>query len=84
MKTVWFKRWGWIHLPVSVPGVIVALVALSFCLQVFLAVDRKSHSASDTLYDIFPYFTCAFLLYEWIAGRASGSKPNGGEPRCRN
>jgi hypothetical protein len=69
MKTVWFKRCGWFYFPVSVPGVIIMLVALAFCLQVFLAIDRKSHSVSDTLYGVFPYFACAFLLYDWIAGR---------------
>lgn len=74
MKTVWFKRCGWLYMPVSVPGVIITLLALAFCIQVFVAIDRKSHSASDTLYNIFPYFACAFLLYEWVAGRTSGSK----------
>ena len=69
MKTNWFKRVGWIHLPVSVPGAIITLLALAFCAQVFLAIDRNSHSASDTLYRVFPYFACAFLLYDWIAAR---------------
>ena len=69
MKTNWFKRVGWIHLPVSVPGAIIALLALAFCAQVFFAIDRNSHSASDTLYGVFPYFACAFLLYDWIAAR---------------
>jgi hypothetical protein len=69
MKTVWFKRWGWFYFPVSIPGFLIALAALAFCLQVFLAIDRKSHSASDTLYGIFPYYACAFLLYDWIGAR---------------
>ena len=71
MKTVWFKRVGWIYLPVSVPGAIVTLTALAFCVQVFLAIDHKSHSVSDTLYGVFPFFTGAFLLFDWIAGRTS-------------
>lgn len=71
MKIVWFKRIGWFYLPVSVPGAIITMAALAFCLQVFLAIDRKSHSASDTLYNVFPYFACAFLLVDWIAGRLS-------------
>jgi len=75
MKTNWFKRFGWIHLPVSVPGVLLCLLAGIFCLTVFLAVDRHSHSASDTLYGIFPSFACIFLLLEWIAGKMS--PPNG-------
>ena len=76
MKTVWFKRIGWFYLPVSLPGGVITLAALAFCAQVFLAVDRHSHSASDTLYGIFPFFACAFLLLDWIAGRTCGKNQN--------
>jgi hypothetical protein len=72
MKNIWFKRVGWVYLPVSVPGSLVTLAALAFCAQAFMAIDRHSHSASDTLYGIFPFFACAFLLLDWIAGRTSG------------
>jgi hypothetical protein len=71
MKNAWFRRVCWVHLPVSVPGAIIALAALAFCVQVFLAVDRGSHSVSDTVYGVFPFFACAFLLFEWIAARTS-------------
>ena len=71
MKTQWFKRFGWFYVPVSVPGVVIALAALAFCVLVFLAVDRRSHSVSDTLYGIFPFFTGAFLLFDWMASRTS-------------
>jgi len=72
MKNVWFKRVGWVHLPVSVPGAVITLAALAFCVQVFLAIDHKSHSVSDTLYGVFPFFACVFLLFDWIAGRTGG------------
>ncbi len=71
MKIVWFKRVGWFCLPVSVPGAIITLAALVFCVQVFLAVDHRSHSVSDTFYGVFPFFACAFLLFDWIASRTS-------------
>jgi hypothetical protein len=71
MKTPWFKRLGWFYLPVSLPGVVITLAMLAFCAQVFLVIDRKSHSATDTLYSVFPFFACAFLLFDWIAGRTS-------------
>jgi len=67
MKNNWFKRLGWFHIPVSVPGVIATLLAVAFCIHVFLAVDRRTHSVSDTLYGVFPYFACAFLLLNWLA-----------------
>jgi hypothetical protein len=71
MKTNWFKRFGWFYFPVSVPGALVVLLALLFCLTVFKAIDRHSHSASDTLYGVFPFFVCTFLLVDWIGGRTS-------------
>ena len=71
MKTKWFKRVGWFYVPVSVPGAIVCVLAALFCLTVFRAVDVHSHSVSDTLYGIFPYFVCAFLLVDWVANRTS-------------
>ncbi len=74
MKRQWFKRLGWFYLPVSLPGAIITLVAVLFCLQVFVAVDRRSHSVSDTFYGVFPYFTCTFLLFDWIAGRCDARR----------
>lgn len=75
MKNAWFKRFGWFFLPVSIPGAIVCVAVLAFCAQVFLAVDRHSHSASDTLYGVFPYFACCFFLVDWIGARTNG-KPD--------
>lgn len=71
MKTTWFKRLGWFYYPTSWQGILLSLAALAFCVQVFLAVDRHSHSASDTLYRIFPYFACCFLLLNWVAQNRS-------------
>lgn len=71
MKYPWFKRGGWFYYPTSVPGTILTAAGLAFCLMVFLAVDRRSHSASDTLFGIFPYFAGVFLLVDWIASRTN-------------
>jgi hypothetical protein len=73
MKTVWFKRIGWVHVPVSVMGALVTLALLGLCAQAFVAVDRHSHSVSDTLYNVFPFFTCAFLLWDWVAGKTNAA-----------
>jgi hypothetical protein len=40
-------------------------------LQVFTAIDRRSHSASDTLYGIFPFWVSAWTILGWIASRTS-------------
>jgi len=52
-------------------------MALVFCVQVFKAVDRHSHSASDTLYGIFPYVVPAAMLLEWLHRRRHHAR----EPR---
>jgi hypothetical protein len=72
MKCNWFREWGWIYLPTSWQGWTGLLLTMAFCVQVFLAVDRHSHSASDTLYGIFPYVVPAFGILGWVASRTSG------------
>ena len=69
MKTEWFKRRGWFYWPVTVQGFVIVAGVLAFCANVFWAVDRKSHSVSDTLYGVFPFFVCSFLLLDWIASK---------------
>lgn len=73
MKLKWFKRIGWFYFPVSIPGAIAWFFGILFCLNVLRAVDRHSHSASDTLYGIFPCFTCVFLIMDWLGSRNSES-----------
>ena len=69
MKRAWFRTWGWIYRPITVQGWAVVLIGLAFCVQVFLAVDRHSHSASDTLYGIFPFVVPTIGIVGWAASR---------------
>lgn len=71
MTRRWFKPWGWIYLPVSVEAVLLLVLAGVFCGQVFIAVDRHSHSASDTLYGLFPYVVPCLIVLYLIAERTS-------------
>ena len=73
MRQPWFRRFGWFHVPTSLAGGVVSLVALLFCVNVFVAIDRHSHSVSDTLYGVFPFFTCTFLLLDWVARNTRSS-----------
>ena len=36
--------------------------ALAFCVNTFEAIDRHSHSVSDTFYGIFPFWVPALLV----------------------
>lgn len=67
METNWFKKIGWVYIPISLVGTIMYLLTLGFCATVFFAVDRHAHSNTDALYGMFPYFVCAFTVLFWIA-----------------
>jgi len=69
MKSPLFTRVGWFYLPCSVVGCVLYLLAAGFCATVFVAVDRHSHSVSDTAYGVYPFFVATFLLLDWIAQR---------------
>ena len=73
MKFVWFRPFGWIYRPIAWQGFIAVGLALLFCIQAFVAIDRHSHSASDTLFSFFPYGVPAFLLLHWIASKTSAT-----------
>ena len=71
MKTPWFNRRGWFYLPITIPGSALSLLTIAFWIHALIAVDRNSHSVTDTLCGVFPYIAGSFLLPDWIAARAS-------------
>lgn len=71
IKRQWFKPWGWFYRPISHEGWFITLLTILFCLQVFIAVDRVSRSAGDTLYGLFPYAVPAFTVLGWVASHTS-------------
>ena len=66
-----FRPFGILFLPTNVAGWVITALPLAFCAQVFLAIDRRSHSVSDTLYGIFPFWVPTFLLWAWLAAQLS-------------
>ena len=70
----WFRPFGPIFLPVSVLGWLVSAASLAFCVHIFLFVDGRSHSVSDTFYGVFPYWAPTFLIWAWIAQQTSRPK----------
>ena len=71
MKLVWFKRVGWVYLPVHAMGLLVTLAAIVFMVPVVMAVVRTGHSVTDDLYKIFVYATCTAFWWKWIADKTS-------------
>jgi hypothetical protein len=50
-------------------AVLLALPAAVFAATCFIAIDRHSHSVSDTLYGIYPFWGTTFLLWDWLVRR---------------
>ena len=72
MTKPWFRPAGWLFRPVALPGYLAVALTLAFWVMVFLAIDRHSHSASDTLIPLFPFVASSFLLLDWLAARTGG------------
>ena len=71
MKQVWFKKAGWIYLPVHALGFLVTLLAIIFMVPIVTAVVRNGHSVSDDLYQIFVFATCTAFWWKWVAEKTS-------------
>ena len=71
MKQQWFKKSGWIYLPVHPMGVVVTFMAIVFLIPVYMAIIRNGHSVSDDLYQMFIYTTCTAFWWKWVAEKTS-------------
>jgi len=71
MKTIWFKKLGWVYIPIHFAGFIITLSAIIFLVPVYMAIVHNGHSVSDDLYDIFIYTTCTAFWWKWVAEKTS-------------
>lgn len=67
----WFKKTGWFYIPVNISGTLIYLATIALCANTFWAIDRNSHSVTDTLYGIFPFWVGALTILFWIASNTS-------------
>ena len=62
---------SWFYVPISLLGAIITLIALDTDVWFFMAIDRHSHSASDTLTNFLPYFISVWVIFTFIASNTS-------------
>jgi hypothetical protein len=67
----WFIPVRWSYLPNSWQGWLSYIPFTAFLVITFIAVDRNSHSVSDTLFGIFPYWVGAAVIMQWFASNKS-------------
>ncbi|MDQ6812752.1 MAG: hypothetical protein M3040_03275 [Bacteroidota bacterium] len=71
MHFIWFKRFGWLYLPITFMGIAITILAIAFLVPVYAAIVRTGHSVSDDLYHLFVYTTCTAFWWKWIAEKTS-------------
>jgi len=71
MKLPWFKRNGIFFIPISLIGWTMLLGGFVCAVYIFIHIDSKSHSASDTLINFVFYLLIIGALYSLIAYMAS-------------
>lgn len=67
----WFKKLRGSYIPSSWQGWLTYIPYVTFLVITFMAVNRQEHSASDVFFGIFPYWICAAIVMQWLAGRKS-------------
>ncbi|MDB5286448.1 MAG: hypothetical protein JWR05_1397 [Mucilaginibacter sp.] len=67
MKLNWFVRKGVFYWPVSIIGWLILIAGLAYAVYMFVDIDSRSHSASDTLINWVFNLLIVGLIYTVIA-----------------
>jgi hypothetical protein len=73
MKLHWFRRFGIFFIPTSIIGWLVLLSGLAYAVYVFIDIDSRSHSVSDTLINFVFNLLIIGAVYSLIAYLTSGT-----------
>ena len=73
MKLPWFRRFGILFIPTSIIGWLVLLSGLAYAVYVFIDIDSRSHSVSDTLINFVFNLLIIGAVYSLIAYLTSGT-----------
>jgi len=67
MKLNWFKREGIFFIPTSVAGWMIFACAMVYAIYVFMDIDSRSHSVSDTLMNFVFSLLIIGAVYSFVA-----------------
>lgn len=67
MNISWFKRIGILFIPRTIMGWIILMAALAYAVFVFIDIDSRSHSVSDTLMNFVFNLLIIYAVYSFIA-----------------
>jgi hypothetical protein len=69
-----FRKTGWIYIPVSLAGWIVAILYATVSIFTLIMIDSNYNSLRNSLIRFFPYFISLTVVYFWIASNTTGQK----------
>ena len=67
MNLPWFKRKGILFMPITIIGWIILIAGLAYAVYVFIDIDSRSHSVSDTLINFVFNLLIIGAVYSLIA-----------------
>ncbi len=67
MNFHWFKRNGLIFVPISIIGWLLLSAGISYAVYIFIDIDSRSHSVSDTLINFLFNLFIIGAVYSFIA-----------------
>ncbi len=67
MNIKWFDRKGIFFFPVSLIGWLILIAAIGCCVYLFIDIDSRSHSVSDTLMNFVFNALLVAVVYSIIA-----------------
>jgi hypothetical protein len=76
MQRYWFKKYGWMYIPISITGSLVTIAAILLIGVCVWTLDRQCSSVSDALIHFFIYFTCIAFWWKWIAESTAQKQNN--------
>ncbi|MFA5971744.1 MAG: hypothetical protein WC780_05295 [Lentimicrobiaceae bacterium] len=74
MNLPWFKRIGILFVPTSLTGWIIAISAVAYAVYIFIDIDSRSHSVSDTLINFVSKLLLIIAVYSLIGYFSSQTK----------
>ena len=77
MNIKWFVRKGIFFFPDSIIGWLIAIAAIGYCVYLFIDIDSRSHSVSDTLINFVFNALLVAVVYSIIAFFTSREKQFG-------
>jgi hypothetical protein len=67
MNFPWFKRVGILFIPESLIGWLILLLGIAYAVYIFIDIDSRSHSVSDTLINFVFNALIITAIYSFIA-----------------